>query len=207
MINAAASKLTNLVADATGARAASQTPKRATPATARKSASKSAASPSNAPASDSDADTEEHAFNGFRKHRWAGDAIEIEVDWADGPNTWEPEASLQRDSAQAVYDYWRRQGGRPAHPTDADLYTVFAVLGHSKDRKKLRVQWTGFGPKDATWETRRTVEDSAPAIAEEYWDSVRASEKKPRERATRGRQGARGRGRGRGGRGRGRGRR
>ena len=81
-------------------------------------------------------------FDAFLDHRWVGDAIEIKVQWTDSPPTWEPEALLQRGAAESVYGYWAMKGGRPQHPTDPERYTIFAILGHSRDRKSLRIQWT-----------------------------------------------------------------
>jgi hypothetical protein len=118
-----------------------------------------------------------HDFTGFKSHRWDGTSIEVLVEWDAGPPTWESEDNLQRDAPKALYSYWKSQGGRPSNPSDPDMYEIFAILKHSKDRKRVLVQWTGFGPKDATWETRQSVEQTAPDVVREYFDGVK--EKKP----------------------------
>lgn len=201
---ATASLVADLVAEATTSRSnqipSASTPSASTP-TAVPEVIPAASSPAGEQATESD-DEEAYAFNKLLDHRWVGDEIEMEVEWSRGSSTWEPEAILQRDAAGTVLEYWRREGGRPAHPKDPDLYTIFAILDHSGDRKKLKVQWTGFGPEDATWEPRKTVDETAPGIAEDYWNTVRASDPPQRGRAGRGRGGGRGSGRRRG-RGRG----
>ena len=69
------------------------------------------------------------------------------MEWDAGPPTWEPEENLHRDSPDALLAYWAAQpGGRPPNPRDPELYNIFGVTAHSKDRKKLLVQWVGFGP-------------------------------------------------------------
>lgn len=126
---------------------------------------------------------EEYSFKRFGKYRWAGSSIEIQVEWVQGDVTWEPEANLHQDAPESLFAYWKRQGGRPTNPADPDLYDIFAILKHTKDRKRLLVEWVGFGPKDATWVSRAAVEETAPSVAAEYWASVKpAAKRRPRRR-------------------------
>ena len=60
-------------------------------------------------------------------HRWSGDEIEIKVGWRGSEATWEPEATLHHDAPDALFAYWRAQGGRPENPRDAGLYDIFAI--------------------------------------------------------------------------------
>ena len=119
----------------------------------------------------------------FKGHRWAGDTIEVEVEWDKGPATWEPEENLHRDAPDALFDFWTAQGGRPANPRDPELYNIFAVLKHSKDRKRVLVEWTGFGPKDATWMARPALERAAPDLSRKYWRTVGDEAPAPRRAA------------------------
>ncbi|PNY24499.1 Uncharacterized protein TCAP_05564 [Tolypocladium capitatum] len=125
---------------------------------------------------------DEYSFKRFGKHRWAGNSIEIQVEWVQGDVTWEPEANLHQDAPQSLFAYWKRQGGRPNNPSDPDLFDIFAILKHSKDRKRLLIEWVGFGPKDATWVSRAAVEETAPDVAAEYWASVKPAAKRPTRR-------------------------
>lgn len=122
--------------------------------------------------SDDDDDDNEYTFKSFAAYRWRGDAIEIKVEWTGGDATWEPEANLQADAPSALLGYWQALGGRPINPRNADLYDVYAILSHSKDRKQVSVQWVGFGPKEATWEPRYKIAKVAPEISTKYWASV-----------------------------------
>lgn len=126
-------------------------------------------------------DEKRYTIKQLVNHRWAGDDVEIRVEWLRSEPTWEAEAQLQHDAPESVLRYWREHGGRPPHPEDPDIFTVFAILGHSRDRKKLKVQWAGFGPEDASMEPRQRVKEWAPEMAGEYWLNAR----KPRQRRTR----------------------
>ena len=114
---------------------------------------------------------EEHTFKRFLKHRWVGNAIEIQVDWNDGTPTWEPERNLHRDAPQALFAYWKRKGGRPLNPKDPDMFDIFAIRKHSKNKKKLLVEWVGFDKQDMTWLPTDVVKDTAKAVVDEYWRS------------------------------------
>lgn len=122
----------------------------------------------------------------FIRHRWVGDSIQIEVEWERGAPGWEPEEALQRDAPRTLYAYWRAQGGRPPNPNDPELYEVFDVLKHSKDRKRLLIQWTGYGPKDATWEAREPIAQTAPEVVDKYFAQLKekspARKGRPRKR-------------------------
>ncbi|KAM3503724.1 hypothetical protein MY11210_008611, partial [Beauveria gryllotalpidicola] len=124
-------------------------------------------------AADTPSADKEFSFKQFLDHRWDGDSIQIEVEWEDGQRTWEPETMLHDDTPQALLDYWRRQpNGRPDNPRQPGLYEIHAIRKHSRDRKRLFVEWVGFGPGENTWEPRGTVEDAAPEILSDYWDSL-----------------------------------
>lgn len=120
-----------------------------------------------------DEQVHECCFKRFVKHRWAGNSIEILVEWDEGDFTWEPEANLHEDAPETLLAYWKSQGARPTNPTDPDLYSIFAIRKHSNDRKRLLVEWVGYGPKDMMWVSRRSVEETAPEMVAQYWDRVK----------------------------------
>lgn len=120
-------------------------------------------------------DEEEYTFKAFIGHRWTEDSIEIEVEWDQGENTWEPEYNLQTDAPDALFAYWKDQGGRPENPYDPEMYEIFAVRKHSRDRKKLLVEWVGYGPKEATWLSSTAVEETAADVVAAYWEGVAES--------------------------------
>ncbi|KAG6018721.1 hypothetical protein E4U41_003635 [Claviceps citrina] len=117
----------------------------------------------------------EYAFEQLTDHRWAGTSAEIQVMWEVGSSTWEPEAALHEDAPDALLAYWASQGGRPANPNEPDLFEVHAIRKHSRDGKKLLVEWVGFGPGEASWVPRAVVEETAPEVVAEYWRSVRGA--------------------------------
>lgn len=121
----------------------------------------------------------EFGFKQFLDHRWDGDSIQIQVEWENGQLTWEPETMLHDDAPQTLLDYWRQQpGGRPDNPRQPGLYEIHAIRKHSRDRKRLFVEWVGYGPKDNTWEPRTTVADAAPDVLSDYWDSLPRSKRR-----------------------------
>ncbi|KAG5997451.1 hypothetical protein E4U52_004138 [Claviceps spartinae] len=122
----------------------------------------------------------EYAFDKFTDHRWVGDAMEIRVAWQDGDPTWEREAVLHEDAPDALLAYWKSQGERPTNPNDPDLFNIFAVRKHTKDRKSLLVEWVGYGPKEASWLPHAEVEKTAPELVAQYWRSIKGA--RPRRR-------------------------
>ncbi|KID74538.1 uncharacterized protein G6M90_00g111370 [Metarhizium brunneum] len=114
----------------------------------------------------------EYAFNRFVDYRWNGDSVEVQVEWEAGDTTWEREDQLHQDAPDALLEYWESQGGRPVNPNNADLFDIHAIRKHSKDRKKLLVEWVGYGPKEATWVPRAVVEETAPEVVAQYWKTV-----------------------------------
>jgi hypothetical protein len=119
--------------------------------------------------------SEVREFKRFADYRWADDALEIKVIWDDNSSTWEPEEALHRDAEDALLAYWKKHGGRPTHPEDADLYQVFAILDHKANRRRVQVQWLGFSRDDTTWEPVDTVKEAAPTVLEDYWNKVDAN--------------------------------
>ncbi|KAJ3483297.1 hypothetical protein NLG97_g7339 [Lecanicillium saksenae] len=125
------------------------------------------------PETATDSDNGEFTFKNFVDHRWDGDSIQIQVEWENGQRTWEPETTLHHDARQTLLRYWAKQpGGRPDNPREPGLYEILAIRKHSRDRKRLFVEWVGYGPKENTWEPRDIVQDAAPDILDDYWDSL-----------------------------------
>ncbi|KAF7561783.1 hypothetical protein G7046_g2332 [Stylonectria norvegica] len=124
-------------------------------------------------------DSETCSFKRFQNHRWVGNSLEVKVQWDKGAPTWEPERNLHRDAPQALFAYWKREGGRPPNPKDAELYDVYAIRKHSKNRKKVLVEWVGYDKQDMTWVDRSVVSQTAQSVVDDYFKGL----KKTRRRA------------------------
>ncbi|KAL6854880.1 hypothetical protein ACO1O0_006014 [Amphichorda felina] len=119
-----------------------------------------------------DSDDEQYTFTGLLDHRWDGDEMEIQVQWHGSDPTWEPEANLHRDAPDALFRFWEAQGGRPANPRDPGLYDIFAIRGHSRNRQRLLVEWTGYPPSENSWVSRRLVQKTAPEVVDDYMKNI-----------------------------------
>ncbi|KPM44924.1 hypothetical protein AK830_g1611 [Neonectria ditissima] len=117
-------------------------------------------------------DDEQYTFENIVGHRWKRGAIEVQVQWDQGPATWEPEENFHRDAPDSLFAYWKAQGGRPLNPKDPDLFVIFAIRKHSPNKKRLLVEWLGYDAKENSWLPREAVEETAPAAVEEYWKSL-----------------------------------
>ncbi|CAH0054652.1 unnamed protein product [Clonostachys solani] len=126
----------------------------------------------------------QHSFTDILDHRWVGDEVELKVGWYRGSPTWEPETILHSDASESLFSYWRSQGGRPTNPRDADIFDIFAIRNHSRDKKKLLVEWTGYEPKENSWVPSNVVEDTAPEVVAQYWKSIK---KAPEPKTAKGR--------------------
>nr|UYO77203.1 chromo domain-containing protein [Trichoderma crystalligenum] len=121
---------------------------------------------------------EEFSFKRFVRHRWVGNSVEIQVQWESGDSTWEPETNLHQDAPESLFEYWREQGGRPNNPRDPEIYEVFAILKHNKNRSRLLVEWVGYERAEASWASRKIIEETAKDIVDAYFDSLKTSKKK-----------------------------
>ncbi|VUC21610.1 unnamed protein product [Clonostachys rosea] len=115
----------------------------------------------------------QHSFTEILEHRWVGDEVELKVGWYRGSPTWEPETILHSDAPEALFTYWRSQGGRPTNPRDADIFDIFAIRNHSRDKKKLFVEWTGYEASENSWVPSNVVEETAPEVVAQYWKSIK----------------------------------
>ncbi|KAL7952058.1 hypothetical protein V8C42DRAFT_306034 [Trichoderma barbatum] len=126
----------------------------------------------------SEEEDKKYILKRFVGYRWAGDSIEIQVEWEAGEMTWEPESNLHKDAPEFLFEYWRAQGERPKNPIDSGIYEIFAILKHSKNRRKLLIQWVGFERSEATWEGRDDIANMAEDVVKEYFDSLKTKSKK-----------------------------
>lgn len=126
----------------------------------------------------------QHSFTDILDHRWVGDEVELKVGWYRGSPTWEPESILHSDAPESLFSYWRSQGGRPTNPRDADIFDIFAIRNHSRDKKKLLVEWTGYEPKENSWVPSNVVEETAPEVVAQYWKGIK---KAPEPKTAKGR--------------------
>ncbi|KAH8128823.1 hypothetical protein FP744_10007180 [Trichoderma asperellum] len=127
------------------------------------------------PETEEDEGEEEYGFKRFVGHRWVDNSIEIQVEWDTGETTWEPETNLHEDVPDTLFEYWREQGGRPSNPADPEMYEVFAILKHNGNRTKLKVEWVGFEPSEASWVSRKIVEETAKDMVDAYFESVKTT--------------------------------
>lgn len=125
-----------------------------------------------------DGDEEQYGFEGFAGYRWVGDSIEIQVQWDGGETTWEPEANLHHDCPKALFEYWRSHQGRPKNPRDPEMYEVYSILKHNRNRSRLLVEWVGFERSEATWVSRKVIEETAKDVVDAYFGSVTTKRRK-----------------------------
>ncbi|UKZ67902.1 uncharacterized protein TrAtP1_009061 [Trichoderma atroviride] len=170
----------------------------------KRSAAKAAASPSGTPANtvragriseilnrkdigvldtEEDKGAEEYGFKRFVGYRWADNSIEIHVEWDTGETTWEPETNLHEDVPDTLFQYWREQGGRPSNPVDPELYEVFAIRKHNGNRTKLMVEWVGYEPSEATWVSRKVVEETAKDMVDAYFQGIKSTRGRGKKKA------------------------
>lgn len=135
------------------------------------------------PDTEEDEDTEEYGFKRFVGYRWVDNSIEIQVEWDTGEKTWEPEINLHQDVPDTLFQYWREQGGRPSNPVDPEMYEVFAIRKHNGNRTKLMVEWVGYEPSEATWASRKAVEETAKDIVDAYFESVKSTRGRGKKKA------------------------
>nr|UWK20093.1 chromo domain containing protein [Trichoderma rubi] len=128
-----------------------------------------------------EAEEEEYGFKRFVGYRWIGNSIEIQVEWDTGEVTWEPEISLHEDAPDSLFEYWREQGGRPKNPADPEIYELFSILKHNKNRSRLLIEWVGFEPSEASWASRKIIEETAKDIVDAYFDSLQTTKTKERK--------------------------
>ncbi|KAI5456719.1 hypothetical protein BGZ63DRAFT_87928 [Mariannaea sp. PMI_226] len=114
---------------------------------------------------------EQYSFTRFLDHRQTGNDndIEILVEWDQGSPTWEPETNLHHDAPDTLFAYWKSQGGRPLNPEDPDLFEIYAIRKHSKNKKRLQVEWLGYDKSEWTWLPSSVVEETAREVVEAYW--------------------------------------
>ncbi|KAL7920371.1 hypothetical protein ACQKWADRAFT_162915 [Trichoderma austrokoningii] len=135
------------------------------------------------PETEEDEDGEEYGFKRFVGYRWVDGSIEIQVEWDTGETTWEPETNLHEDVPDTLFQYWREQGGRPLNPVDPEMYEVFAIRKHNRNRTKLMVEWVGYEPSEATWASRKSVEETAKDIVDAYLESVKTTKRRKKKKA------------------------
>lgn len=130
------------------------------------------------PETEEDEGEEEYGFKRFVGHRWVDNSIEIQVEWDTGETTWEPETNLHEDVPDTLFRYWREQGGRPLNPVDPEMYEVFAILKHNRNYTRLLVEWVGYESSEASWASRKVIEETAKDIVDAYLKSVKTTKGK-----------------------------
>lgn len=122
-------------------------------------------------------DDESYTFNKILNHRWVKNKIQLQIEWSEHPQTWEPEENIHRDAPAALFDYWRSKGGRPDNPKKPGVYDIFAIRKHSKNKKKVLVEWVGYDESEQTWEDRRKIEKAAKDLVDDYFDGFKKGSK------------------------------
>ncbi|KAI1111500.1 hypothetical protein F5Y14DRAFT_310686 [Nemania sp. NC0429] len=145
---------------------------------------------------------EEHEIEKLLKHRITSDRegiVELLVQWVgegEQDATWEAEEEIQQGAEEALYEYWKAQGGRvnalfhkPKNPP-TEVYRVFKILRHEKKNRggfQFEVQWVGHAAThgETTVEAESKLKSIAPEMLQQYWESVggRAKYLAPRGRA------------------------
>lgn len=118
-------------------------------------------------------DDEAYAFDKILAHRWVKNKIQLQIEWSEEPRTWEPEENIHRDAPDALFDYWRSKGGRPDNPKKPGVYEIFAIRNHSKNKKKVLVEWVGYDESEQTWEDRKKIEKAAKPLVDDYFDGFK----------------------------------
>ncbi|RSM07323.1 hypothetical protein CDV31_008688 [Fusarium ambrosium] len=126
---------------------------------------------------DEEEDDEAYTFNKILGYRWVKNKIQLQIDWSEHPQTWEPEEHIHRDAPDALFNYWRSKGGRPDNPKKPGVYDIFAIRDHSKNKKKVLVEWVGYDKNDQTWEDRKNIEKTAKDLVDDYFDGLKKGKK------------------------------
>ncbi|KAM0424435.1 hypothetical protein ACHAPT_010356 [Fusarium lateritium] len=129
-----------------------------------------------------DDDDEEYSFNAILNHRWVKNKIQLRIDWEEHAQSWEPEETFHRDAPATLFAYWRSKGGRPDNPKRPGVYDIFAIRNHSKNRKKLLVEWVGYEKKEQTWEDRESIERSCKLVVDNYFAGLNKGKKKKKSK-------------------------
>ncbi|KAI1798903.1 hypothetical protein F4811DRAFT_546626 [Daldinia bambusicola] len=135
---------------------------------------------------------EEKEIQGLLQHRMVQDCrVELLVHWvgeSEDDATWEAEEEIQRGAEEALYAYWKAQGGRInalfIKPKNApvETYHVYKLLGHEKKIRggfEFEVQWVGHPPTrgETSFEAESKLKKIAPEILEQYWKDVGGRDK------------------------------
>ncbi|KAH7010629.1 uncharacterized protein B0I36DRAFT_57840 [Microdochium trichocladiopsis] len=115
------------------------------------------------------------------------DSVDLLVHWAGEraeESTWEPEQEIQDGASELLYSYWKKAGGRTEtlFQTMTEVYHVFRILNREKKPRGgfvLEVQWVGYPATkgNTSWEGEAKLEQIAPDLLKEYWDSVGGRQK------------------------------
>ncbi|KAM5350223.1 hypothetical protein ACJ41O_006728 [Fusarium nematophilum] len=118
-------------------------------------------------------DEEQYDFVRIMNHRWTKNKMQLHIQWKTGPSTWEPEENFHRDAPDSLFDYWRSKGGRPQNPKNPDMYDIFAIRDHSRNKRRLLVEWVGYEREDMTWMPRKAVEETAKVMVDDYFANLK----------------------------------
>ncbi|KAH6693417.1 hypothetical protein F5X68DRAFT_227827 [Plectosphaerella plurivora] len=98
--------------------------------------------------------------------------LDVQVSWADGERTWEPEANVQEDAPDALFKYWRSVKGGRASALNSDMWHVLRIEKHRVKAGDVSVHVAWIGSPLRSWEPEDAVAGYAGAHLDDYWDSL-----------------------------------